>query len=195
MAEVRGERGTSFDFTIQNREEFKRALDRLARETDDFRIPFRLIASDFYRSQKKLFGLQSEGLYNPLGGFDYNERLPSGITRRRAAEDKKERETGHSWNPILYGKTGDLRDSTLGRNHRYSIFLLARQELQIGTSVPYGKFHQSDGVRKKIPQRKFIFIDGGPADRSRDSSINGRRERWLNIINDHVLQLISGSVL
>lgn len=186
---------SNFDFTIQNREDFRRGLDRLGTATDDFRIPFRLIASDFYRSQKKIFSLQSTGLYPPLGGFNFFTVEKNGLTRRRNAEDRKERKTGRPWAPILYGETGDLKDSTLSRNHRYSIFFLGRQELQIGSSVPYGPFHQSDLPRNKIPQRKFVFIDGGPADRSRDSGINGRRERWLNIVNDHLLQLISGEVL
>lgn len=191
-----GTRSKEFDWSIQNVEAFQARLNRLGKATNDFRIPFRIISSDFYRSQKKLFKLQSEGLYNPLGGFDYNS--PSGFgnqTKRARAEDEKERRTKHAWNPILFGETGDLKDSTLRRNHRYSIFALGKKELQIGTSVPYGKYHQSDGPRTKMPQRKFIFIDGGPADRSSDSNINGRRERWLKIIDDHIEQLVTGRVL
>lgn len=185
----------TFDWTIQNNEAFQRALDELGKKTSDFRIPFRIISSDFYRSQKKLFQLQSEGLYNPLGGFNYN--APSGYgnqTKRQRAEDEKERKTGHAWNPILFGATGDLKDSTLSRSHRYSLFSLDKSSLEIGTSVPYGKYHQSDEPRKTLPQRKFIFIDGGPADRSSDSNINGRRERWLSIVSTHVEQLIKGSI-
>lgn len=187
---------TEFDWAIKNADEFQRGLDRLGAATSDFRIPFRLIASDFYRSQKVLFKLKSAGLYNPLGGFNYNS--PSGFgnqTKRERAEDLKERNTGHSWDPILYGKTGDLRDSTLSKSHKYSVFGLGRQDLAMGTSVPYGKYHQSSSPRTKMPYRKFVFIDGGPADRAKSSSISGRRERWLNIMNDHVVQLITGEIL
>lgn len=187
---------SDFDFTIENAKAFQEALDRLEKQTSDLRIPFTLIASDFYRSQRKLFTLQSEGLYNPLGGFDYS--APSGFgsqTKRERAETLKERRTGHSWNPILYGETGDLRDSTLTRTHRYSVFNLGKKELLIGTSVPYGEYHQSSQPRSKIPYRKFIFIDGGPADTSRDAQISGRRQRWINIIDDHIKQLVSGEVL
>lgn len=184
-----------FDFTIENEKAFQDGLDRLGKATSDFRIPFRLISSDFYRSQKKIFQLQSEGLYNPLGGFNFNEREANGLTKRQNAENRKERLTGHAWAPILFGKTGDLKDSTLSNSHRYSIFFLDKQSLEIGTSVPYGKYHQSDEPRTKIPQRKFIFIDGGANDASRDSSLTGRSQRWLNIMNDHVIQLISGEVI
>jgi len=187
-------RSTAFDWEVQNRRAFERSLNALGRFTNDFRIPFRLIASDFYRSQKKLFLLQSEGLYAPLGGFRHREVAPNGLTRRQNAETAKERKTGHPWAPILFGETGDLKNSTLSRNHKYSIFFLGRQELQIGSSVPYGKFHQSDEPRSVMPQRKFVFIDGGPADRSQDSSINGRRERWKSIVQEHIKQLVTGRV-
>ena len=56
----------SFEFTIENLDDFTERLDRLAKVADDFRIPFRLISSDFYRSQKQLFSLQSAGLYQDL---------------------------------------------------------------------------------------------------------------------------------
>lgn len=182
------------EWIIENERDFKNALDKLGKATSDFRIPFRLISSDFYRSQKKIFQLQSEGLYPPLGGFNYTAVDDNGLTRRENAETRKEKLTGHPWAPILFGKTGDLRDSTLSNSHRYSIFFLGRQELQIGTSVPYGKFHQSDKPRTKIPQRKFIVIDGGPNDTAKDSSISGRRDRWIKIINTHIDQLLTGSI-
>lgn len=184
-----------FKWTIENQIKFQKSLDALGRYTSDFRIPFRLIASDFYRSQRKLFTLKSAGLYHPLGGFNYARREWNGLTRRENAENEKERRTGHAWAPILFGETGNLRDSTLSKNHKNSIFFVGRQELQIGSNVPYGKYHQSDKKpRTKIPQRKFIFIDGGPADRSRDSSINGRRERWKKIIQTHIKQIVTGKI-
>ena len=178
---------SSFDWTIENRLDFEAGLNRLAKVTSDFRIPFQVIASDFYRSQRKIFKLKSAGLYAPLGG-----KNPSAAKTNRAKK-AKEKFTGHSWAPILYGKSGDLRDSTLGKNHRYSIFNLDFTSMEIGSSVPYGPFLQ--GGTKFMEARPFVFIDGGPADRSKDSSISGRRDRWLNIINDHILQLITGDVL
>jgi phage gpG-like protein len=188
-------RSAAFDWSIQNQDAFDASLKQLGKVTSDFRIPLRIIASDFYRSQKKLFTLQSAGLYPPLGGNNFSVIEANGLTRRRNAEDRKEKLTGHPWAPILFGKSGDLRDSTLTKNHRFSVFFLGRQELQIGTNVPYGKFHQSDEPRRVMPDRKFVFIDGGPADRSADSNINGRRERWTNIIEDHIKQLVTGKVL
>jgi len=81
----------NFEMYIENIDAFNRGLDRLGKETDDFRIPFRLISSDFYRSQRKIFTLTSEGLYPPLGGFKFNQVEANGRTRRANAEDRKER--------------------------------------------------------------------------------------------------------
>lgn len=187
-------RSKAFDWSIENVEAFQNRLDQLGKATNDFRIPFRLIASDFYRSQKEIFQLNDEGLYAPLGGFNFNRVDANGLTRRENAENRKERLTKHPWAPILFGVTGDLKNSTLTRTHRYSIFNLNRRQLNIGTSVPYGKFHQSDRPRTKIPQRKFIFITGGSGDKSKSNRLYGRRERWTSIIDTHIEQLITGRI-
>lgn len=170
--------GNNFNWEIENQKAFAEQLDRLGKVTNDFRIPFRIIASDFYRSQRQLFTLQSKGLYEDLSD---------------KYKPQKQRVVGFIY-PILVGKTRDLANSTLSKDHRYSIFSLYRQELTIGTSVPYGKYHQSDKPRTKLPQRKFIFITGGTGDKSKDSGIYGRRERWLFIIDTHIKQLISGEI-
>jgi len=165
-----------FDWEIENKEAFDRGLERLGRTTSDFRIPLTLIGNDFYKSQKQLFQLKGPGLYKDLADSTKKQKAPNVY-------------------PILVGKTGDLAASTLSKSHKFSLYFLGKQELLIGTTVPYGKFHQSDKQRTKIPQRKFIFITGGAGDKSADSGINGRKERWLNIMNDHVLQVTSGAVL
>lgn len=175
-----------FDFVIENEKAFKASLDRLGAVTSDFRIPFMIIASDFYRSQRKLFKLAGPGLYDRLGGKNASS------TKSKKAEKQKERTVGFAY-PVLVGKTQNLSRSTLTNSHRFSHFKLTKRELEIGTKIPYGKFHQFG--TKHIPIRKFIFIDGGPADRSKDSSISGRRERWINIVEDHITQLVTGRVL
>ena len=185
---------SDFNFAIQNQIEFQSKLKELGTVISDFRIPFRLIASDFYRSQKKLFLLAGPGLYPPLGGFSPNEVEDNGKTRRQNAELKKRKMVGFDY-PMLVGFSKDLRDSTLSRGHRNSVFNLGKTFMEIGTDVSYGKYHQSDGPRTKLPQRKFIFIDGGPADKAKDSAVSGRRDRWINIINDHIKQIVTGRVL
>lgn len=167
-----------FSWTIENNEAFQKKLDELGDAIKDFRPPFRAISSDFYRSQRQLFTLQGAGKY-----VDLTENY----------KKQKKKEVGFIY-PILVGATRDLSNSTLGKDHRNSIFHLGKQSLEIGTNIPYGKFHQSDKPRKKIPQRKFVFITGGDGDRSKDSGINGRRERWTFIIDTHIKQIISGEI-
>lgn len=173
-----GRLDNKFEWSIDNVEDFRKRLDKLATASSDFRIPFRLISSDFYRSQRQLFTLQSPGLYEDLS---------------ESYKPQKRKKVGFLY-PILVGSTRVLSASTLGPRNRHSIYTLRKQELLIGSSVPYGKFHQSDAPRRKIPQRKFVFIDGGKGDKSRGSGINGRRERWLSIIDTHLEQLIKGSI-
>lgn len=194
---VAGTKRNLFQWSVINVTEFKERLDKLATATDDFRIPFKLISSDFYRSQKQLFQLKGPGLYKDLStkpflAFWQNK---NGFASYYAGGYKEYKliNLGFVY-PILVGKTKDLSESTLRKDHKYSIFFLGKQELNIGSSVPYGKYHQSDRPGTKIPQRKFIFIDGGEGDKSRGSGINGRRERWLAIIDTHVEQLITGSI-
>ena len=185
---------SDFDFSIENEAEFLKTLSALQRATTDLRIPFRLIASDFYRSQKIIFKLTDAGLYPPLGGFDPNRILANGETSRQAAERAKRRRAGIVY-PLLEGDNQNIKDSTLTRTHRFSIFKLSFDDLIIGTNVPYGKFHQSDRPRTILPQRKFLFIDGGPNDASKSSRITGRRERWTNIVNEHLKQITTGRIL
>lgn len=184
-----------FEWAVTNVEDFQKRLKRLGEVTNDFRIPFRLIASDFYRSQKQIFGLKSQGLYEDLSTKPFTAWWEKPVVHYEYGyKQYKAAKVGFVY-PILVGKTRDLADSTLSKSHRYSIFNLDRANLEIGSSVPYGKYHQSDRKpRTKIPQRKFVFIDGGRNDRSRGSGINGRRDRWVNIIEDHYMQLVIGSV-
>lgn len=186
-----------FEWSVSNVEDFQRRLARLAEVSNDFRIPFRLIASDFYRSQKQIFSLKGAGLYEDLSEKPFTagweNALGYGAYYGGGYKEYKQVNVGFVY-PILVGATRDLSQSILTRTNRYSIFNLNRQELNIGSSVPYGKYHQSDSPRSKIPQRKFVFIDGGRGDKSIGSGINGRRDRWANIIDDHYYQLLTGSI-
>lgn len=164
-------------YIVQNDKDFSAGLDRLARLTQDFRVPFYLIANDFYKSEKQIFQLKSAGRYPELA---------------QSTIDMKERKLGpgNAW-PILF-LTGRLAKSLLSRDGTESVFEVTKTSMEMGTDVPYAIFHQSDKARTKLPQRKPIFIDGGPMDAP--GAKNGRRARWLNILNDYVLKIINGEV-
>ena len=83
-------------------------------------------------------------------------------------------------------RTGPLKTSLLSKTASGAVNFVGRQSMVMGTDIDYAKYHQSDDPRKKIPQRKIIFIDGGPAEKAKDAKISGRREAWLNIINTYI---------
>lgn len=184
-----------FAWVISNVDDFRERLDRLAKVSQDFTIPFKIISSDFYRSQKQLFMLQSAGMYDDLSTKPFiakwQNKRKYGALYSGGYKEYKQVNLGFTY-PILVGATKVLATSTLGPKNLYSKWSLNSKQLTIGSSVPYGKYHQSDEPRKKIPQRKFIFIDGGKGDTSKGSGINGRRERWLSIIDEHIKQLLEG---
>lgn len=174
-------------FIPENDEQFRRGLQRLASAVDDFRIPFGLIGRDWYRSNKIIFNLKSEGLYAPLGGFNSGAKVGD-KTKRQVAEEKKKRDVGFVF-PLLVGKSKAIKKSMLSPNASGAEFFVGRQTLVMGTSVSYAIYHQSDKPRTKLPQRKLVFISGGPGEKSKDSRIAGRLERWLNIMNDYIFQV------
>lgn len=166
-------------YVVSNDKEFKAGLDRLGALIQDFRIPFGLIANDFYRSERQIFALKSAGLYPELA---------------QSTIDRKEKKLGHgnAW-PILF-YNGRLARSLLERNSAEAVFNISKTDLEMGTDVPYAIYHQSDKPRSgRLPQRKPVFIDGGPKESSKGSK-NGRRFRWLNILNDYVLKVLAGEV-
>ena len=167
-----------FRFEVENLAAINKRFDVLAQKGADFKIPFSLISQDFYRSNKKLFTLKGAGLYQDLA--------PS-------TKAQKQREIGQVY-PILVGQTRKLSKSVLGPRNPGSVNFIGSKSLVLGSTIEYGIFHQSDQPRRTLPQRKFVFIDGGPADRSGDSSIAGRRERWINMVDDYLFQITTGEL-
>ena len=158
-------------YIVENDEAFARALQRLSKVTKDFRIPFGQIAKEFYKSNRKIFLLKGPGLYP-----DFKN------TKSRAAKRKA---VGFEY-PLLV-RTGRLASSLVNPSDPETVKVIKKNELQLGTTVPYAIFHQSDKARFVIPKRKMVFIDGGPLEPSIGAKISGRRETWLNLINDYIL--------
>lgn len=182
-------------FITENDKEFKAALDKAAEKISDFRVPFGLIYRHWSRGNKKIFSLNSEGLYPVLGGFNPRAEVVyrgKKTTKQEAAEVSKSEAVGFIY-PLLK-RSGRLEKSLLSRNHPDAEFFIGRQSLVMGTNVPYAKFHQSDKPRSKLPQRKMIFIDGGPAEKAKDAVVSGRLEAWTKIIDEYVSQVLTGEV-
>lgn len=172
-------------YTVDNDNRFKNALKNAAAVTQDLRVPFGLILRDFYKSEQAIFKLKGPGKYPPFKGA----RDPK--TGRTRYQTEKIKRVGFDY-PLLV-RTGRLSSSVLGPNNPGSISKITELSLTFGTSVPYGIYHQSDEPRHKIPLRKFLFI-GPEAPQFATSEQAGRLERWLNIMNDHVVKQLNRAV-
>jgi phage gpG-like protein len=162
-------------YSVDNDQRFRNALARAQAQVRDLRIPLTLIAKDFFRSQKAIWALKSPGQYPDLA--------PS--TKKKRDRD------GQPYYPILRGKTGFLEQSMTDPRDANSINqIINKDTLILGTAVSYGIFHQSDKPRSKIPLRKFLFI-GPEAPRFANSDQAGRPNRWMNILNDFVLEKLA----
>lgn len=164
-------------YSIDNDRRFRDGLARAAAAISDLRIPFALIAADFYKSEQAIFGLSSAGQYPDFksGGAD------SPYARR------KQKLVGFKY-PLLV-RSGRLAASILSPSAPGAIYSATEKLLTIGTSVPEGTYHQSDEPRSKIPLRKFLFI-GPEAPQFATSDQVGRLTRWLNILNDYTLKVL-----
>lgn len=155
-------------YSVDNDKRFRNALAEVSKVSTDLRLPFGLISKDFYKSQQSIFKLSGPGKYPPI-----SEKYG----------DQKQKLVGFRY-PLLV-RSGALAASLLGPNNKGSVSQITNLSLTIGTMIKYGIYHQSDAGRSKIPLRKFLFI-GPEAPRFATSEQQGRLERWLGYISDHI---------
>ena len=162
-------------YIVENDKAFLRAIDKLSKETSDFRIPFGFISKEFFQGNKKVFSLKGPGQYPDLAP---------------KTKVQKMREVGFVY-PILK-KTGRLESSLTGGNSPEAVNVIGKKLLLLGTTVPYAIYHQSDAPRKKIPLRKPVFISGPPLEQGVADRVSGRKQAWLNIIDKHIKDNLKG---
>ena len=150
-------------YDIVNRKEFDLALDKASDIFDDFRIPFKLIALDFYASNRAHFG-QSPGRLADL---------------KRSTKRAKDNLYKHHY-PILVA-TGRLRDSVTGSTapNEDTIQVINRRSMLLGTKVPYGKTLQN-GIPGKMERRPWFGIV--PEAFKGFPETAGRPQRWKSIV-------------
>lgn len=146
---------------------FKRAVDEAKKQAGNLTVPLKLIAADFYKSQRGLFQQSGAGGYQDLTA---------------AYKKQKRRQVGFVY-PILK-RTGALERSTTNDGDANAFMQIANGSvLFIGSRVPYAGF-----VAGKRP---FIFL-GPEVPRIATSEQRGRLERWVKILNDHALDSAKG---
>ena len=156
-------------YIIENDQEFNASITRALETVSDLRIPFGQISRHFFQGNKRIFSLKSAGRYPDF--------------KTEKSRQQKIRAVGFDY-PLMV-RTGRLASSLTNKSDPEAINEIGKTFLTLGTSVPYTKYHQSDEPRKIMPLRKVVFIDGGPLDESKSK---GRKEAWLNIMNDYILK-------
>lgn len=166
-------------YNIENKQAFNSVLKKAADQVSDLRFPLGEISRDFYKSERAIFLLKGPGGYTDLN---------------KQYKKEKMRAVGFVY-PILK-RSGRLEKAATSPNAPGSINRIGKKDLIIGASVmSKGKkpidivsVHDSDSDRKKIPQRKIIFI--GPevkAFHAKDrQNKGGRLTRWGFIVERYV---------
>lgn len=200
----------TISYSIRAEKAFQAQLKRAAMVTNDLRVPLRLIAIDFYKSQKAIFNLKGPGQYPDFKGLTIGERREADAAKRpnriRPYEPRpqmrkisafdgftpyqyfKQRKAGLSKGYPLLKFTGALEESVTKIGGGGNITEINKDSLILGTEVDYAAYHNSDAPRSKIPLRKFLFIGPESREFASNKDFSGRLGRWNNILNDFVLK-------
>lgn len=118
----------------------KAAIDKATEKVlVDLSPLFELLASDFYKDEKRIFQRKTVGVSPRY------QKLSATYERTKA------RRYGFVY-PILFA-TGRLASSLLSRDHSEAVNLITKDSMVLGTAVPYAVFHHSEKPRTKIPRR------------------------------------------
>lgn len=159
---------------VQNLKEFQASLAIARKKVADLSIPMGDIARDFYKSQRAIFKLKSPGGYEDLSD-EYKIRKKKGDRFHR----------GVPIYPILK-REGRLEYSVTDPSSPEAILKISKDNVEIGTTVPYGVYHNSELPRRKIPHRMFLFIGPESREFAGKKELGGRPIRWKNIIEFYI---------
>lgn len=182
----------TISYSVENEIIFRNAIKRVQKSVGDLKIPFALIASDWFKSNKSIFALKGPGGYPPFKNSIAYTKISaktgrpygSAVTTNKSPYQIHKIKTYGFDYPLLRAR-GILEQSVTQIGSDRSVYENDGKGLLIGSKVPWGIFHQSDRPRKKIPLRKFIFI-GPEAARFAPSSLHGRGDRWLQILETYM---------
>lgn len=126
------------------------------------------LAADFRQREKTVFG--NEGA---VQGWSKWQELAEGYASWKQA---------HGYSSAILVRTGDLKSSltTSGKGH---VFVKAPLRMEIGTSIPYAKYHQSPQPRQRsksgkvrLPRREPIRVTAA------------LRRHWVRLIQAFIVQ-------
>lgn len=173
MAQALQKSEAPFEIVIENEKSFMAGLERARRLDEDLTQPLTQIGLMLSKSSRAIFKLKGPGQYPDL-------------TPKYKA--RKIRRYGSAY-PILRA-TGRLERSITDPKHPDAVLeVVNRDTLYWGTRVPYGRFHQGEGARRRRP-----FLIWGADSAYFSSLASTRRGRALNILNNFVLRKLGKDI-
>lgn len=159
--------------------ELNAAIGTALQKVDDLRIPFTAISKSWFKSNRALFALKGPGKFADLAP-------DSGVSDFPYKRLKQEI-NGFVY-PILRGQTQRLERSITDPESPDAVnFIIDKKTLVMGTSVPYAYELQAGSTgKKKMPARPFVMIG---AEQTGPPEFNKRKEAFISILNDYVLQV------
>jgi phage gpG-like protein len=133
-----------FRMEIAGEVQLDRGIARFSEGVSDYRAIWPIISDDFYSQEKRQF--ESQGAAGSLG--QWKELSPA----YRGWKEAK-----YPGMPILQ-RTGKLFRSLTSANAEGAVFVPTRKTLTLGSSVPYGIYHQSPAPRRVLPRRPEVDL-------------------------------------
>lgn len=177
-------------YNVDQDKRFRKEINKAINSLDDLTIPYRLMTREWYKGNRSIFDPARKG---PGKYADLSEKYKKAKTRA----------IGSPY-PILRGflkpagqparKTGKLAKSMTDPSDPGTVATIANKKILIlGTrvtgegGVPYPTFLHLG--TSKMPARPFVLI-GGEQVATRE--INVRKENWINMLKDYVVQVSEG---
>jgi phage gpG-like protein len=157
-------------YSVDPDKQFQEAIKDARKQVNDLTIPFTLMTKSWFKSNRAIFSLKGPGKY-----VDLSERY----------KPQKEKAVGFIY-PILK-RHGALEASlTVAGDSNAISYIINKNTLVLGTKVPYAARHQ---FGEGVPKRPFMFIG---AEQTAPEEINRRRDAWIAILTDYVMQVSQG---
>ena len=160
---------------------FQQAINDAINQLDDLTDPFNQMIDEWFKGNKFIFdpGRKGPGKYK-----DLSEKY------------KKQKKRGWGFIYPILRASGHLANSMEQKGHPNSITqIVNKKSLILGTDVstedgkPYAQWLQTG--TKKMPARPFVLIGG---EQVASPMINKRRDAWIELLNDWVLQVTKKKV-
>jgi phage gpG-like protein len=146
--------------------ELNRTMLRFTQAVEDMRPAFTNIHTDFLHTERAQFS--SEGAAGATGRW---APLADSTVAYKAAR---------GLDPAILVATGALEASLTQSGSEHHIYRVTPDTMFIGSSVDYGKFHQSRAPRTRLPRRPPVSLP------------ENTKRVWVKMLQDHLVRALRG---